>query len=85
MSTSCLQVVSLPSTCREIVAKLSLIDAVCAFTLASTSCTDGVSLVFISGNLEVTLKAVKEAGRLRLEGKEYEMQDGDICYFRFNV
>lgn len=62
MSTSCLQVVSLPSTCREIVAKLSLIDAVCAFTLASTSCTDGVSLVFISGNLEVTLKSVKEAG-----------------------
>lgn len=28
---------------------------------------------------------VKEAGRLRLEGKDYEMQDGDICYFRFNV
>lgn len=28
---------------------------------------------------------VKEAGRLRLEGKEYQMQDGDICYFRFNV
>lgn len=28
---------------------------------------------------------VKEAGRMRLEGKEYLMQDGDICYFRFNV
>ena len=28
---------------------------------------------------------VKEAGKLRLEGKEYIMQDGDICYFRFNV
>ena len=28
---------------------------------------------------------VKEAGRLRLEGKEYIMQDGDICHFRFNV
>ena len=28
---------------------------------------------------------VKEAGKLRLEGKEYVMQDGDICYFRFNV
>ncbi len=28
---------------------------------------------------------VKEAGRLRVEGKEYEMEDGDICYFRFNV
>ena len=30
-------------------------------------------------------KAVKEAGRLRLEGKDYVMQDGDICHFRFNV
>jgi GTP-binding protein YchF len=30
-------------------------------------------------------KAVQEAGKLRLEGKDYVMQDGDICYFRFNV
>lgn len=30
-------------------------------------------------------KKVKESGRLRIEGKEYIMQDGDICYFRFNV
>lgn len=30
-------------------------------------------------------KLVKEAGKLRLEGKEYLMQDGDICFFRFNV
>ncbi len=30
-------------------------------------------------------KMVKEAGKLRLEGKDYIMQDGDICYFRFNV
>ena len=30
-------------------------------------------------------KAVKEAGKLRLEGKDYIMQDGDICFFRFNV
>ena len=29
-------------------------------------------------------KDVKEAGRMRLEGKDYIMQDGDICYFRFN-
>lgn len=28
---------------------------------------------------------VKEAGRLRLEGKDYLMKDGDVCYFRFNV
>ena len=27
---------------------------------------------------------VKEAGRLRIEGRDYIMQDGDICHFRFN-
>lgn len=27
----------------------------------------------------------KEAGRLRLEGKDYAMQDGDVVHFRFNV
>lgn len=30
-------------------------------------------------------KMVREAGKMRLEGKDYIMQDGDICYFRFNV
>ena len=30
-------------------------------------------------------QAVKEAGKLRVEGKEYVMQDGDIVNFRFNV
>ena len=30
-------------------------------------------------------KKVQEAGKLYLEGKDYVMQDGDICYFRFNV
>ena len=28
---------------------------------------------------------VRENGRARIEGKEYVMQDGDICHFRFNV
>jgi ribosome-binding ATPase len=28
---------------------------------------------------------VKENGKMRLEGKDYKVQDGDICYFRFNV
>ena len=27
----------------------------------------------------------KEAGKLRLEGKEYQVQDGDVMHFRFNV
>ena len=30
-------------------------------------------------------KGAKEAGRMRLEGKDYFMQDGDIVFFRFNV
>jgi GTP-binding protein YchF len=29
--------------------------------------------------------ALKAAGRLRMEGKEYEVQDGDIMHFLFNV
>lgn len=32
-----------------------------------------------------TENAVKEAGKMRIEGKEYLMKDGDICHFRFNV
>ncbi len=27
----------------------------------------------------------KEAGRLRLEGKEYIVKEGDVMHFRFNV
>ena len=30
-------------------------------------------------------KAVKEAGLLRSEGRDYIMKEGDICLFRFNV
>ena len=30
-------------------------------------------------------KNVRDAGKLRIEGKEYIINDGDICYFRFNV
>jgi GTP-binding protein YchF len=29
--------------------------------------------------------AAREKGLVRLEGKEYEMKDGDVVYFRFNV
>lgn len=29
--------------------------------------------------------AVKEAGKLKVEGKEYIVQDGDVMHFRFNV
>lgn len=30
-------------------------------------------------------KGAKEAGRMRTEGKEYVVQDGDVMHFRFNV
>jgi GTP-binding protein YchF len=32
-----------------------------------------------------TEKAIREAGKLRLEGKSYVMQDKDVCHFLFNV
>lgn len=31
------------------------------------------------------MSGAKEAGKVRLEGKEYIMQDGDVVHFRFNV
>jgi GTP-binding protein YchF len=33
----------------------------------------------------VTEAACREAGRLRIEGKEYIVKDGDVMHFRFNV
>ena len=32
-----------------------------------------------------SMALVRERGRLRLEGKDYEVRDGEICHFRFNV
>jgi ribosome-binding ATPase len=32
-----------------------------------------------------SINAAKEKGQLRLEGKEYIVQDGDVMHFRFNV
>jgi len=32
-----------------------------------------------------TEKEIRAAGKLRVEGKSYVMQDGDICHFLFNV
>jgi GTP-binding protein YchF len=32
-----------------------------------------------------TENAIKEAGKLAVEGKEYTVQDGDVMHFRFNV
>ena len=32
-----------------------------------------------------SLSAAREKGLVRMEGKEYVMQDGDVVLFRFNV
>ena len=32
-----------------------------------------------------TETAIRAAGKLRVEGKQYVMQDGDVCHFLFNV
>ena len=37
---------------------------------------------FIAGKGEA---GAKEAGKLRVEGKEYLVRDGDVMHFRFNV
>ena len=42
-----------------------------------------------NGNTSSLVKAftdgAKEAGKWRLEGKDYIVQDGDVMHFRFNV
>ncbi len=37
---------------------------------------------FVTGKGE---QGAKEAGKMRLEGKDYVVQDGDVMHFRFNV
>jgi len=38
-------------------------------------------LVAVEGSMD----ALRKRGQLRLEGKDYVVQDGEICHFRFNV
>ena len=47
---------------------------------------DGMS-EFESNSEEVVNSevALKEHGKIRLEGKDYIMKDGDVVFFRFNV
>ena len=36
-------------------------------------------------DLDASAFLITEAGKVRSEGKDYIMQDGDVTYFRFNV
>ena len=42
----------------------------------------------VLGNHEIptgSMSDAKSAGKVRMEGKEYVMKDGDVVEFRFNV
>lgn len=43
--------------------------------------------VYSVGDLEElgSEKAIREKGRMRIEGKEYVMRDADVCHFLFNL
>ncbi|MCC7407295.1 MAG: DUF933 domain-containing protein, partial [Phycisphaeraceae bacterium] len=43
--------------------------------------------IYAVGDLEKykTEAAIKHAGKMRVEGKDYIMRDGDVCHFLFNV
>jgi len=38
-----------------------------------------------AGSVEGSFADLRARGQLRLEGKDYVVQDGEICHFRFNV
>ena len=42
-------------------------------------------LLIIEEQLEAAEQAAKDAGKLRQEGKEYVIKDGDVLHFKFNV
>ena len=42
-------------------------------------------LIKLSGEALGGEKGCRDAGKLRQEGKEYVVQDGDVMHFKFNV
>ena len=60
-----------------IVLKKGLVSLVMAASLAVVSSS---ALAAPEGEAKV-----KEAGKMKVEGKEYIVKDGDVMHFRFNV
>ena len=52
---------------------------------ARTSCTPAETVSYDDLLKYGSEQAAREAGRYRLEGKQYIVQDGDVMLFRFNV
>lgn len=63
-------------------------DAVTAAGKIHTDIADGFIRAEVVGFDDLkalgSMKEVKAKGKLRLEGKEYVVQDGDVIFFRFN-
>ncbi len=77
-----------PDECRAWTFKVGMTAKECAGLIHSDIARGFIKAEVTSFNDLETLGSeakVKEAGKLRLEGKDYLMQDGDIVYFRFNV
>ena len=56
------------------------LTVICALLVAALSV-----IPVVAQDTSADEKAIREAGKLRLEGKTYEMQDKDVCHFLFNV
>ena len=56
-----------------------------AFTGATVTGEAVVAIVRCFASPEGDEAALRKAGKMRLEGKEYLMQDGDVVHYRFNV
>ena len=71
--------------CPVCVTPVSFIDEAIYLALEKqvTICTFG-DLVRVPGS-QMSLAGAREKGLVRMEGKEYVVQDGDIVHFLFNV
>ena len=44
-----------------------------------------ICVIMSCNNLKLCVNILKARGKVRMEGKDYIMQDGDVVEFRFNV
>lgn len=63
-----------------------LLKQLVLFILISKKALSVLKLLHMMTSYNTTVKnGAKEAGKWRLEGKTYVVQDGDVMHFRFNV
>ena len=57
----------------------------CTRAAAGKKMADMLTEITSAQLIALQLGRLKEAGKMRLEGKEYVVRDGDVMHFRFNV